>query len=546
MRTIVTCSLLAAMAAIAMAAESPACAADCAALLHAKLPNTTVNIAQEAPAGRFTPPYGRAVEKVPAFCRVAGVIRPSSDSRIRFEVWLPIEGWNGKFLSVGNGGFAGSINYNGMAGDLRRGYATAGTDTGHEADAEDASWAFHHPEKVIDFGYRALHATSLNAKSLMQTFYTRLPKYSYFDSCSDGGREGLMEAQRFPEDFDGILAGAPANFWTHMLAAGVDVVQGVFGRNPAAYIPNIKIPALQAAALSACDAQDGVKDGIISDPLRCRFDPSVLLCKREDSRDCLTALQVASVKKLYAGGVTKQGKLIFPGFFPGAEDGPSGWSQWITGTGPGKASASVYVENYFRYMVIDDPTWNPLTANVDVAMQEADEKTASLLNATDPDLRHFQTRGGKLILYHGWNDPAISPLNTINYYKNVVATMGREKTEKFVRLYMVPGMQHCFSGPGPNSFGQLGRSTAKGPEYGVFSALEQWVEEGTAPDEIIATKYVDDDPARGVQMARPLCPYPQITKYKGGGDSNDSANFVCAAAGDLSVPADPPNFEGNR
>ena len=546
MRTIATWTVLTTMAMIATATAHPARAADCAALLHTKLPDTTLTIAQAAPSGRFTPPYGRAVDKIPAFCRLAGVIRPSSDSYIRFEVWLPIEGWNGKFLSVGNGGFAGSINYSGMAGDLRRGYATAGTDTGHEADAEDASWAFHHPEKVIDFGYRALHATSLNAKSLMQAFYTRSPRYSYFDSCSDGGREGLMEAQRFPEDFDGILAGAPANFWSHMLAAGIDVIQGVYGRNPAGYIPSIKIPGLQAAALAACDAQDGVKDGIISDPLRCRFDPSALLCKGDDSRDCLTAPQVNSAKKLYAGGVNKRGKQIFPGFMPGAEDGPSGWSQWITGSSPGKASASLYIENYFRYMVFENPTWNLLTANVDLAVQSADEKTASLLNATDPDLRRFQARGGRLILYHGWNDPAISPMNTINYYKSVEATMGRQKAENLVRLYMVPGMQHCFSGPGPNSFGQLGRTTAKGPEYGIFNILEKWVEENAAPGEVIATKYVDDDPAKGVQMTRPLCPFPQIAKYRGTDDTNDSANFVCAAAADLPAPVDPPKLERNR
>jgi feruloyl esterase len=428
-----------------------------------------------------------------------------------------------------------------MGDALRRGYATAGTDTGHEADAEDASWAFHHPEKVIDFGYRALHATSANAKSLIQAFYTRSPRYSYFDSCSDGGREGLMEAQRFPEDFDGILAGAPANFWTHMLAAGIDLAQGVYGHNPAAYIPSTKIPALQAAALAACDAQDGVKDGIVSDPLRCRFDPSVLLCKGDDSRDCLTAPQVASAKKLYAGGVSSTGKRVFPGFMPGGEGGPNGWSQWILGAGPGNGSGTIYVENYFRYMVFEDATWNILTANVDRAVRTADAKTAHALNATDPNLERFQSRGGKLILYHGWNDPAISPLNTINYYEGVAATMGSQKAESFVRLYMVPGMQHCFLGAGPSSFGQMGRTTSKGPEYGILSALQQWVEGGTAPGEVIATKYVDDDAARGVQMTRPLCPYPQIAKYKGAGDTNDSANFFCATAPALPSVADHAN-----
>jgi len=248
------------------------------------------------------PPYGRPIDKLPAFCRLAGVIRPSTDSDIRFEVWLPASDWNGKFLSVGNGGFAGSINYFALADDLRRGFATAATDTGHESDAEDASWAFRHPEKVIDFGYRALHATAENAKALIQAFYNSPARYSYFDSCSDGGREALMEAQRFPEDFDGILAGAPANFWTHMLAGAVEIIQSMYGKDPSAYIPSTKLPAIQSAALAACDAQDGVKDGIINDPLQCHFDPSVLLCKGKDSRDCVTAPQLSTLKKLYAGG----------------------------------------------------------------------------------------------------------------------------------------------------------------------------------------------------------------------------------------------------
>ena len=504
-------------------------AADCANLSSTSLPNTTLTIAQSMPAGRFMPPYSRALDKLPAFCRIVGVIRPTSDSNIQFEVWLPAADWNGKFLSVGNGGFAGSINYNALADDLRRGYATAATDTGHEGDAEDASWAYRHPEKVADFGYRALHLTAENAKALIRAFYSDPARHSYFDSCSDGGREALMEAQRFPQDFDGILAGAPANFWTHMLANAAKTIQFMYGKDPSGYIPSTKLPAIQAAALAACDTQDGVKDGIISDPARCRFDTSVLLCKGQDSRACLTSPQLGSLNTLYEGAHDSRGKQIFPGFMPGAEDGPNGWAPWITGTGPGKASGPAYAENYFRYMVFQDPAWNPLTANVDAAQAAADEKTAAMLNSTDPDLSRFNSRGGKLILYHGWNDPAISPLNTIGYYQNVVARMGQKNVDTFVRLYMVPGMQHCFPGPGPNSFGQTGHTTAKGKPYGIFNALEEWVEKGTAPADIVATKYVEDDPGKGIQMTRPLCPYPQIAKYKGAGDTSDSANFTCTA-----------------
>ena len=513
---------------LALLAAAPALAATCETLANTALPDTTITTAQAVPAGAFTPPYGNAIDKLPAFCRIAGVIKPSTDSYIRFEVWMPANGWNGKFLGVGNGGFAGSIGFNSMGNNLKRGYATAGTDTGHEADGEDASWAYHHPEKVTDFGYRALHLTTENAKKLVDAFYSRPADHSYFDSCSDGGREALMEAQRFPADYDGILAGAPANFWTHMLATGVDISQTIY-TDPAGYISSIKFPAISAAVLAACDAQDGLKDGIINDPPRCQFDPVVLLCKENDTRACLTAPQIASLKKLYAGGHNSQGDPIFPGYSPGAEEGRGGWIPWLIGNGPGGSSSSVYVENYFRYMVFEDAAWNPLTADIDKVLKTADEKTAQALNATDTDLHAFQARGGKLIMYHGWNDPAISPTNTINYYNGVLHAMGAQTAQGFVRLYMVPGMQHCTGGPGPNAFGQLGITTAKGPEYGIYDALEQWVEKGTPPGAIIATKYVDDNPAKGIHMTRPLCPYPQIAVYKGSGDPNDSQSFGCAA-----------------
>lgn len=530
MRTRAAHSVIAALALISAAGTLPAAAQNCESLARVKLPNTTVTAAQSIPAGRFTPPYGDPIEKLPAFCRVAGVIKPTDDSYIRFEVWLPASGWNQRFLGVGNGGFAGSIGYNSMADDLRRGYATAATDTGHEADGVDASWAYKHPEKVIDFGHRALHETTENAKAIIHAFYSRPAQHSYFDSCSDGGREALMEAQRFPQDYDGILAGAPANFWTHLLAGVVAVTQKVYS-NPANYISNTKLPAIGAAALTACDGQDGVTDGIIDNPPRCHFDPSVLLCAGVDSRTCLTGPQVASLKKIYAGGQNSRGEQIFPGFMPGGEDGPNGWSSWILGPAPGFSYGATFMENYFRYIVFEDPAWNPLTANVDAAERAADEKTAHALNSTDPDLHRFQARGGKLILYHGWNDAAISPLNTINYYQSVIGVMGARNTRNFARLYMVSGMQHCGGGPGASSFGQLGGTTAKGPEHGIYTALEQWVEKGVAPDEIVATKYVDGNAAKGVQMTRPLCPYPQVAKYKGSGDTNDYTNFTCTAAG---------------
>lgn len=506
----------------------PVSAADCNGLSGLKLPGTTITVAEAVPAGTFTPPYGNPIEKLPAFCRVAGVIQPTSDSSIQFEVWLPAAEWNQKYLGVGNGGFAGQIDFRSLGDALKRGYATAATDTGHEADGVDASWAYKHPEKVIDFGYRGLHETTAKAKAIIQAFYGHSQQHAYFDSCSDGGREALMEAQRFPEDFDGILAGAPANYWTHLVTAGIGVAQALYG-NPAAYISDTKIPAVAAATRKACDASDGAKDGVNGDPQRCDFDPSVLLCKGPDSRHCLSAPQVAALKKIYAGTSDSHGKKIFPGLTPGAEDGPGGWGLWVVGEAPGQSLYGGFLHNYFRYMVFEDPTWNVLTANVDEALQMADQKTARALNAIDPNLQRFQSRGGKLILYHGWNDPAISAQNTIDYYHSVLAAMGAEKAKGFVRLYMIPGMQHCIGGPGATWFGQLGTVTAKGPKHGIYTALEDWVEKDIPPGEIIATKYEQDNSTKSVQMTRPLCAYPQVAKYKGSGDPNDSANFVCTA-----------------
>jgi hypothetical protein len=505
-----------------VAFSAPAQAADCHVLIKSALPDTTILTAEPVRGGSFIPPYGAPLTGLPAFCRVSGILHPTSDSVIRFEVWIPEKGWNHRFLGTGNGGFAGSIYYGQLADSLKRGFATAGSDAGHQADAEDASWAYQHPEKITDFGYRAVHLTAERAKAIINKFYGEPPAKSYFDACSDGGREALMEAQRFPADYDGILAGAPANNWTKLIAATVDVTK-VFIGNPEGYIPSIKLPAITAAVLAQCDAQDGLKDGILNDPRTCHFDPATLLCKQGDELSCLTAPQVASLKKIYAGGIDDEGHMIFPGLMPGDE--MHLWKSWLIGDGP---NVSLYTQNYFRYMVFDDPSWNVLTANTDAAVHAADNKTAQALNATDPDLSRFAARGGKLIMYHGWNDPAISPLNTVRYYEQMRAKMGDTKTADFARLYMVPGMGHCAGGPGAASFGQLGLTTTKGPESGIFDALEKWEELNTAPDVIIATKYGS---AKRVEMTRPICPYPQVAKYNGNGNPNDSGSFTCAAPG---------------
>ncbi len=514
--------------------SASAAATTCEDLASLKLPDTTITLAQSVAAGAFTPPpdpfgFSPAVlfKNVPAFCRVTGVIKPTSDSNIQFEVWMPSAGWNGKLQGVGNGGFAGTIPYSALSLPLARGYAIATTDTGHVGG--DASWALGHPEKVVDFGYRAIHETAVRAKAILHAFYGARPQRSYFSSCSNGGRQALMEAQRYPDDYDGIIAGAPANFWTHLLSAAAWDVQVL--SDPASYIPASKLKAIEAAALAACDARDGVTDGVIDVPTKCGFDPSTLRCAGPESDSCLTEPQVAALKKIYAGPRNSQGEQVFPGYPPGSETGPGGWGLWITGAKPGGSLLSFFSSQYFRNIVFENASWDLKTFNLDKDVTLADEKTARILNSTDPNLTAFQRRGGKLILYHGWNDAAIPAQNTINYYRSVVARMGQRDAGQFIRLFLVPGMQHCGDGPGTNSFGQAGVSFPADAEHDISLALERWVEKGTAPDTIIAAKRgADPDPTKGILRTRPLCAYPQVARWKGTGSTDDAANFVCVMA----------------
>ena len=511
---------------LACVSAIPAVAASCESLAGLQLPNTSINLAQAVPAGTFTPQGGQPIPNLPAFCRVSGVIKPSPDSDIQFEVWLPASGWNGKLLGAGNGGFAGSISLRELGAAVTRGYAAAATDTGHKGGATDATWALDHPQKVIDFGYRAIHETADKAKAIIAALYGGGPKRSYFSSCSNGGRQALMEAQRYPADYDGIIAGAPANYWTHLLTEAIWDVQALT-QDPASYIPPSKLPAIQNATLAACDSLDGVKDGVIDNPAQCHFDPSVLLCKGPDSDACLTAPQVAALQKLYSGPLNFKGKPVYLGHAPGGETGGGGWSTWVTGLAPGKSLGFAFGTNFFTNMVFEKSTWDYHTFDVDREIKAADDKLARVLNATDPDLKRFESRGGKLILYHGWSDAAIPPVNAIDYYQSVVTKMGAKDAGQFVRLFMVPGMQHCGGGPGPNSFGSL---VPQGdPQHDMAAALEHWVEDGVAPSQIVATRYKGANPASGVERTRPLCPYPQVAHWKGTGSTDDAANFVCQA-----------------
>jgi feruloyl esterase len=519
--------------------SAAACAQDaCERLTAAKIPNTTITLAQTVTAGTFngppTPKSGSELElfykSLPAFCRVVAESKPTSDSDIKIEVWLPVSGWNGKLLGIGGGGFAGQIDTLQLASSMKAGYTATATDTGHTGSSPlDGGWAMGHPEKIIDYGHRGIHEMTNVAKAVIAAYYSKPPQRSYFAGCSAGGRQGLMEAQRYPEDYDGILAGDPANNFTALLATAAYDTQ-VLTVDPASFIPPAKIPTIAAAVNAACDEADGVRDGILNDPRQCHFDPATIQCKEENSDKCLTAPQVTALKKLYAGTLDSKGRVVYPGFLPGAEEGqgegPGGWEIWITGPAPVKSFLATFANGFFSNFVFGKPDWDYKTFKVDADLKAANERTAHTLNATDPDLKPFKARGGKLVVYHGWSDPAITPLSPIDYYESVVKKMGQKDVDSFVRLYMVPGMQHCLGGPGTDSFGAFYDLKFDDPQHSVYASLEQWVEKGTAPSTIIASKFEGQDETHA-KMTRPLCQYPQAAKYKGSGDPNDAVNFEC-------------------
>ncbi len=524
------------LALTALVAPALSAQQSCEQLMGLKLAHTSIVSSTLVPEGPFTASSGFGnlpPVEVPARCVVKGVARPTSDSEIKFEVWLPAAGWNGMYQQAGNGGWAGAIPTQSLISPLRHGYATAATDDGHSSVAPGASWATGHPEKLVDFGYRAVHETGLQAKAIVRAFYGKDPARSYFAGCSDGGREALMEAQRYPQDFDGIVAGAPANNWSRLFAGFVWNEQALLN-DPAGNVPPSKLPVIQKAVLSACDALDGVKDGLIEDPRACHFDPAVLTCKAGDNAECLTAPQVEAVRKIYSGPRNpRTGAQIFPGYPPGTEAAPATWSLWIAPAQPQAAVQFAFGNSFYADVVFENPKWDFRTMNFDKDVALGDEKGGSILNSTSPDLRAFRAHGGKLIQYHGWGDAAISPLSSIDYYGRVQTMLAKDPgvgVQDFYRLFLVPGMGHCGGGVGPNSFGNVfesGRNATGDPEHDVVSALDRWVEKGKAPDKIIGTGTVVADPSK--TLTRPLCPYPQVAHYKGSGDPNDAANFQCVA-----------------
>ncbi|AVU04698.1 tannase/feruloyl esterase family alpha/beta hydrolase [Xanthomonas oryzae pv. oryzae] len=524
--------------------------ASCSDLLNLSLSSATISTADDVPAGSFSAPDGTVVQGLPAFCRVVGVARPNSDSEIGFEVWIPASGWNAKYLQVGTLVFAGTIQYNSLGFALRRGYATATTDGGHRGSAGDASFAINHPQKIIDWGYRALAKTALYGKQIVSAYTHTAPRYSYFFGSSSGGRDALMAVQRYPNAFDGVIADAPSADWTHNAFSWLWSEDAEFG-NPAATIAAAKLPAIQAAALAQCDAKDSTVDGVVNDPRLCRFDPSVLLCSAAETDSCLTAEQIMALDSILSGPVNpRTGQRIYPGFEPFAVATPTFWDRWVTGnaTVPGGGHA-LLANHFFANMVFntDSASFDHTKVNFDgdAALTNrtsiAGQWLSHVINATSPDLSLFRARNGKLLLYIGWEDPVVPPRGMIAYYESVVAKLHSDSasaasdddavrhTQQFFRLFMVPGMGHFTGGPGATAFGALygAPGLAIDRQHDVLSAMEAWVEQGVAPDRIVAAKYVNDDPAQGVLRTRPLCSYPQSAQWTGHGDSNQEQNFVC-------------------
>lgn len=485
----------------------------CERLATLALPDTTITTVETVAGPGFTPPGGRALAKLPSFCRVAATSKPA----VRFEVWLPQNGWNGKFQGVGNGANAGAISYDAMGTALRRGYAVASTDTGHTTtNGRDARWALGHPELVEDFGHRALHVTTEHGKAITRAYYGQAPSRSYYVGCSTGGRQGLMEAQRYPDDYDGLITGAPAANWTRFQTGGHLWAVLALNKDPESYVPSSKLPLIEKAVNAACDASDGVTDGVLEDPRTCGFDASALTCTAgADPASCLTPKQAAAVNAIWTGPRNSRGEQIYPPYMRGAE-AAGGWASYTTGKGPVSGNHWEQAENTLKYMVFENPAWDFRSFDYDRDVPMADAKLASPMNAFDPDLSPLRKHGGKLLLYHGWNDPSISPLNTVNYYESAVARWRQQDhpapnaTPDFIRLFMVPGMLHCSGGPGTDTFDAL-------------AALERWVERGDAPDTLPASHISSGT----VTRTRPLCAYPKVAVYSGRGSTDSAENFSC-------------------
>jgi len=499
---------------------APASAKDCGEMSRLALAGGKITSATSIAAGAFQPAAGfrappgiaeSGFRTLPQFCRVQATLTPTPDSDIKVEVWLPTEGWNGKLVGIGNGIWAGSISYSEMGPTLARGYAVVATDTGHTGTGLTAEWAVRHPEKLVDFGSRAVHLMTVTAKAAIKDFYGRAAAFSLWNSCSTGGRQGLMAAARFPEDFDAISAKAPANPMTDLMTQSMWAGYQA-NRTPAAAMTPALLGLVHKAAVAQCDAQDGLADGLISRPGSCRFDVARLACKPGEAGTCLIPDQVTTMKAIYGGVVdAKSGKQILPGW-------PVGSELQLAVLMMGKEPFPV-ANDYFRLLVhADQPGWDWKAMDYARETQAARQFGASLLNVAPAELQPFFARGGRLLLSHGWTDGLIPATNTTAFYGELLKVSSKAVADRQVRLFMVPGMDHCGGGEGASNYDTLG-------------TIDAWAQGGPAPERIVAKR--DGGPAfPGAPalppLSRPLCPFPQVARYDGSGAKDDAASFSCA------------------
>lgn len=492
--------------------------------------SAVVSTAELVSAGSFTPPNSRvALEGLPQFCRVQAHVSPSTDSLINFEVWVP-DAWNGKIVVTGNGGYGNIPSYRDMASAMSHGYAVAGGDTGHQTSTpDDLMWGVGHAERILDWGTRSIHAITRPSRRIAEIVGGASIKRAYFLGCSTGGHQGYAEIQRFPEDFDGVIAGAPG---ANRVRLNVGFLWQFLanhrrGENEAPIIPASKLPLITKAVVDACDKDDGVADGVVDDPRSCRFDPVALACKGGDESSCLTAEQVEALKKMYAGAKNpRTGDQIYPGWPKSSEaltTSPTGapqtgWQLYWGTTEPTRTA-------FWSRWVFEEPGWNWWSFDFDGDLRRADQKVGALVDQVNFDIHAFKDRRGKAIVYQGWQDPVVNPIDTIAYYDKVLARQGSQaEMDTFFRLFMVPGMGHCAGGTGTTNFGnQNAPSSIVDAQHDILTALDVWVERDTPPDSIAASRIVNG----AVVRTRPLCPYPRKARYTGNGSTDDAANFVC-------------------
>ena len=519
-------------AAAIVGANSGRAADACASLKDLKIEGATITAAESVPAGSFTAGDSKSYANLPAFCRVTATLSPVHDSAIRVEMWLPQEGWKGVFEGTGTGGFGGRFIYPALASGLRQGYAVINSDEGTvPATALNGDDLVGHPVKWRDWGFRAAHLMTAAGKQIAQAFYGKEAAHAYFSGCSTGGQQALIEAQLFPSDYDGIVAGAPVVNRTHLHAALVWDYQAA-QRTPGAALGHDKLMLLKKAVVASCNPGAGAaaSDTFVADPPHCVFDPASLVCKAGDAPDCLTPEQAETAARFYAGPKNpRTGEQIYPGWARGSEGPAFGWS--LEEGDPPLSLKEPGLDSVFKWVF--GPSWDWRSFDFDHDMAEADAILGPDVNgATVANIDAFKAHGGKLLMYHGWADSIVNPFATIAFYETLAkAQAGPDPFQNSARLFLLPGVEHCGvgGGEGPNGFGggQGRPAPVVDADHDVLAALAQWVETGTAPEKLIATKYQDDDPTKPVVMQRPACPYPKKARYAGSGDTNAAASFVC-------------------